>query len=371
MAVGAVGVLAAACGDKRPPVNSEVSGPPGPPPNATLQFDASTKPPACNIPQPTVCDCVDLPLLTDAPNLYFVLDKSGSMAEEAKWTSVRSTVLAIVRSLGPRASFGVALFPHPVLGGCHPGAEVLSTRRGDAPAGSEGPTLKMLTSQTNVSPGGGTPTGNTLRALKPRLASLAGRTYVILATDGGPNCNGLATCDYSMCMPNMEGAPGCPLGGPNCCTPQTYGAESCLDRDNTVAAIAELAQAGIKTYVIGVPGSAPYASALDAMAQAGGAARAQAPFYYRVDSSDAAALLTVLRQIAANIVASCTIPVGQITDPSLLNVYFDETIVAKDPQDGWTIEGTTITLNGLACDRVLSGAVLDVRVIGGCPTVIK
>jgi hypothetical protein len=192
---------------------------------------------------------------------------------------------------------------------------------------------------------------------------------VILATDGGPNCNASASCDHTGCLPNIEGAPGCPPNGPSCCTPQTYGAASCLDRDNTVGAVADLAASNVKTYVIGIPGSAAYADVLNAMAQAGGTARPQAPYYYATDSTET--LLAALRQIAANIVASCTIPVGQITDPTLLNVYFDEQPLKKDPKEGWSLEGTTITLNGDSCDRALSGAVLDIRVIGGCPTVIK
>lgn len=364
-----IAAVALACGDKRPPVSDGIRE--GTPPSTSLQLDASTKPPSCGIPQPTVCDCVDLPLLTDAPNLYFVLDRSGSMVEDKKWETVRTTIQTIVRSLGTRASFGAAIYPHPVLGDCYPGYEVMSVRRGDPPGSTNGPTLRTLISQTAGSPSGGTPTGPTLRAIKPKLTALEGRTYVILATDGAPNCNASAGCDYTGCTLNLENAPGCPPQGPSCCTAQAYGPEACLDRDNTVAAVAELAQAGIKTYVVGVPGSALYGDVLDAMAQAGGTARAQSPYYYRVDSTDQTALLGVLREIAANIVASCTIPVGDITDPNLLNVYFDEKPVAKDPKEGWSIEGTTITLNGLSCEKVLSGAVIDVRVIGGCPTVIK
>ena len=66
-----------------------------------------------------------------------------------------------------------------------------------------------------------------------------------------------------------------------------------------------------------------------------------------------------------------TLPVGEVKDPGLLNVYFDEQPVPYDGKSGWTIDGTTITLNGVACDKVLTGQVLDVRVIGGCPTIIK
>lgn len=367
-ATSAVLSAAGGCGgNDKPKVFSGNSG--EVPPDTSLQTDASTKPPSCGIPQPTVCDCVDVPLLTDAPNLYFVLDRSGSMAIDGKWNVVRGVVQKLVRSIGPRASFGLALFPHPQLNNCNPGIQVMSVRPGDAPAGSTGPTLKTLIQAMAPAEGGGTPTGLTLRGLKSTLTALPGRTYVVLATDGAPNCNGSATCDISLCTPNIEAEPGCDSTN-NCCLTPPYGPQACVDVD-TVTAVKELADANIPTYVIGVPGSAPYAKVLDDMATAGGTARAQSPFYYRVDSADETALLDAMREVAAKIVASCTLPVGEVKDPNLINLYFDEQPVPRDGQEGWTMDSTTITLHGLACDKVMSGAVLDVRVIGGCPTIIK
>jgi hypothetical protein len=94
------------------------------------------------------------------------------------------------------------------------------------------------------------------------------------------------------------------------------------------------------------------------------------PFYYRVDTADESALHAALSQIAAKIVASCTLPLGsKPPDPNLVNVYLDEMVVARDPVDGWKLDGSTVTLLGKTCNRVLQGDVLDVRVIAGCPTV--
>jgi hypothetical protein len=339
------------------------------PPDAEFKFDAAA-PPSCSIPQSSVCQCVDVPLLTDAPNMYFVLDRSGSMSADGKWDTVRQVVQSVAQSLGPRANYGVALFPHPTEEDCTPGIEVLPVSPGDSPAGSIGPTMKILLASLGaVVPGGGTPTAATLRALKSRLTALPGRTYVVLATDGAPNCNANAQCTASLCTANIEGVPGCDATT-NCCTATTFGATACVDVDS-VNAVAELEQANIPVYVIGVPGSAPYADLLDNMAKAGGKPRTQSPFYYRVDSTDSAALLDAMREVAANIVASCTLPVGAVADPNLINVYFDGQVVPRDAGGGWSINGTTITLNGVSCDKVMSGAVLDVRVIGGCPTIIK
>ena len=169
---------------------------------------------------------------------------------------------------------------------------------------------------TTVAPVGGTPTAATLTALKPELEGFAGLTFVILATDGGANCDPNAVCDVDTCTANLDGvtitqktdagtaAVVCqPLTPPNCCVPPPLGAGNldCLDTQATTAAVAALKAAGIPVYVVGILGSAPYETMLDGLAQAGGTARATAPYYYRVDTADAQALTTALSEIAAKI----------------------------------------------------------------------
>jgi hypothetical protein len=137
-----------------------------------------------------------------------------------------------------------------------------------------------------------------------------------------------------------------------------------------VNAVTAITKMGIPTYVIGVPGSAPYASVLDQLATAGGTARTSEPLYYRVDTTDQAALEAALSQIAAKITATCTLTLAQPPpDPTHVNVYFDNQPVPADPTNGWTLNGSTVTLVGAACQEVMSGAVLNVRVVAGCPTV--
>ena len=75
--------------------------------------------PTCNLgPEGGVCGCADQPLVTDVPNIYFVLDRSASMNDLNKWTTVRTVLADIVVQLGPRAKFGVTVFPDPSEGGC-------------------------------------------------------------------------------------------------------------------------------------------------------------------------------------------------------------------------------------------------------------
>lgn len=295
------------------------------------------------------------------------------MADDSKWTTVRIVVSQVMESLGPRANFGLAMFPQPsTTEACAPGTQSMSVRPGDAPAGTQGPTTKALLAITSGAPSGGTPTAETLRNLTPTLTALSGRTFVILATDGGPNCNANAACNADTCIDNLESYPGCPPNGPpNCCDASVYGPLDCLDAQPTVDAVAAIAGAGIPVYVVGVPGSGPYAGLLDQVATAGGTARASEPLYYRVDTSDESAFETALAQIAAKITATCTLTLSQPPpDPTHVNVYFDDQPVPADPTNGWTLDGSTITLVGTACDQVMSGTVLNVRVVAGCPTVV-
>ncbi len=316
------------------------------------------------------CGCLELSLLGAAPNIYFILDRSGSMNDADKWSTVRTVVAKTVVKLGPRANFGAAVFPDPLGADCDPGVEVFAPRRGDSPAGIGGPTGIGLVTSTNVPASGGTPTAATIRALTPRLSGLPGKTFAILATDGGPNCNLTTACDVNSCIPNIEGAVGCAPGGASCCDPATYGPGQCLDGKASIDAVTALSAAGVPTYVVGVPGSGPYAALLDSLAVAGGTPRSVSPRYYNVDSTDAAAFATALAQVAAKITATCVLKLETAPpDPTHVNVYLDDVVVPPDTANGWTLDGTTVTLTGTTCARVMSGEVLDLRVIAGCPTV--
>jgi hypothetical protein len=372
-------VVAFACGapDRPPPLEDTISNsqfPDGSPPPPIKVGPPHA--PMCNLgPEGGVCACTDQPLLEDAPNIYFVLDRSGSMADLNKWPNITSVLFELVVALGPRASIGAAIFPDLSANNCVPGGEIFATRRGDAPAGTAGPTVAALKAVLQpVVPGGGTPMALTLNSLLPRLKSLPGKTYVVLATDGGPNCNGSATCTIDQCISNIEKASNCPVAQ-NCCTTQYMnGPENCIDAQRTVDAVAAIAAAQIPVYIVGVPGSAPYAHVLDQLAQAGGTARGSEPQYYAADTADQATLLKLLSSIAAKITGKCTLELDTVPpDPGLVNVFFDERVVpqmgADGSADGWTLDGTTVTILGASCQKILSGGVLDVRVVAGCPTV--
>jgi len=328
---------------------------------------ASLKPPGCGVgPDGGVCDCIDSPLLVDPPNFYFVLDRSGSMAAGDKWDTMRAAVSDIMSAIGPRASFGATIFPGRNMA-CDTGLEIMSTRPGDSPSGSAGPANRFLLDATQRYPAyGGTPTAATLDALVSKLPGLPGKTFAILATDGAPNC-AATTCGSAACLPNIEGTNGCTPNGPSCCEKEMG---LCLDSEASIAAVQKLKEAGVPTFVIGIPGSQAYGSVLDRMAAAAGTSQTGSPGYYKVDATDKADLVAALRKVAAKIVATCTFELKEPpADVNRLNVYLDEKIVPREATNGWKIEGKTVTLTGKTCDAVMRGDVLDVRIILGCPTV--
>jgi hypothetical protein len=316
------------------------------------------------------CTGTEIPLEVNAPNLYFVLDASGSMQEDSKWSNVQAVVAQLITELGERARFGAAVFPAPLTNECATGVEVMPLRLGD----SQGATASAFMTATSITPVGGTPTAATIAALTPELGGFPESTFAVLATDGGPNCDAALACGVDQCTSNMDGAQGCPVGGtPNCCDPTTgIGGLGCLDGPRATQAVSALSAAGVPTYVLGIPGSAPYAAVLDDLATAGGTARPTEPLYYRVDSADTSALGAAFAQIAAQITASCTFILKHAPkQPDEFNVYVGGAVVPRDGPDGWSLQGTKLALEGATCASIRSGTALSVRVLEGCPTVTR
>jgi hypothetical protein len=305
-------------------------------------------------------------IVTDPPNVYFVLDRSGSMATPAsggtRYSVVQNAAAQLVKKLALLIKPGATVFPG---NGdqCAPGLEVFAPTF-DKPSA-------FASATGSVVPLGGTPTAATLSALLPKLTSLPGKTVVVLATDGGPNCNADAACDASGCMENIEGcSPGdtCCAQGQNCCAATgPAGPLNCVDHDPAVQAVAALAAAGIKVYVIGIPGSQYYEKVLADMALAGGASVPAYPFYYKVD--DLATIYGVLASAAGSAIP-CDFQLADApADPNLTNVYFGTQVVAQDPVDGWTWSALdAISLHGKSCNALHAGQVSQVQIVSGCPT---
>ena len=314
----------------------------------------------------------------DPPNLYFVLDSSGSMAttvgQTTRYRLVQAAAIELVKNLGGLINVGAALFPFASNASpCQAGGEVLPVTPGDELD------ISTFAKLTSVQPFGGTPTAATLEGLYPTLTKLPGRTIVVLATDGGPNCNAIASCGAEDCMDNIEsfcGAGGCCTPtGPSCCGPNTdQGMLNCIDRKASVDAVAKLAAAGVRVYVVGVPGSETYGAVLDQMALVSGAPQIAPPFYYKVE--DYSSLAGTLGSIAA-LEVSCKFDLDTPPpDPNLVNVYLDDEVIPRGSGDGWVwgpVDSSghqrALELRGEACKRLKSGKVEQVQIAAGCPTV--
>jgi hypothetical protein len=339
----------------------------------------------------------------DRPNLYFILDASGSMgdplsadATQTKYEASIAAITSVLKSIGHRVSYGAALFPRPAQDSCQPGMQVFETQPGDSVAcalsGKTGTVLSTLVRRLHAyTPAGGTPLSETLASLVPMLTALSGKTAVILATDGAPNCNPNATCASNLCETNLshwQYSNGLVCEAPvNCCDPSvvTNGPLDCVDNVATNEALSQLKAASIPTYVIGLPSATTLSAVLDSMAVAGGTARATSPRYYETD--DAQSLADTLRRIATSIAVSCTMKLSQ-SPPNWAQVavYFDNALIpalrddswnpldAGDPTssgDGWRQVGaSTLQISGAYCDELLTGDVMQVQIASGCPTYI-
>ena len=333
-----------------------------------------------------LCGDQQIPAIANPPNLYFVVDRSGSMGDPlpgspySKYENARIAISVMLRAVGHRVRYGAGVYPAFLNNdGCATGLQVFPTTDGDPPSyaamGENGPILSdLLRRLGTVAPSGGTPTAATLRALEPTIAGLSGKkTYVVLMTDGAPNCNLDLRCGVGGCIPNIEGLS---YGGTlcdanfNCCAPQIDMGD-CVDDEASEAAVADYEKAGIDTYVVGMPGSEAYRAILGRLAVAGNTARAGNTPYYAVSDTDE--LTEALRSIGAEVAISCDLALTQAPDdPALVNVYFDSQVVPKDADNGWTFSGdSSIRFEGDACTSLTSGDVLNVQVLSGCPTVVR
>ncbi len=323
----------------------------------------------------------------DPPNLYFLVDRSGSMdaipagSTRTKYDLARRVLGELMRVIGHRVRYGASVFPATAsTDSCGPGREVFVPTVGGMPSCTDDldPVLgEFLDVFRYYKPGGATPTSAALAELRPALEALDGDTFLVLITDGAPNCNLEASCGIDECMPNIEGArvgnTSC-TGDVNCCDPDLFGElapGNCVDLAASEREVLELAEHGIPTYVIGMPGAEPYAAVLDRLARAGGTARSGKTAYYAV--SDQGELKEALYSIGTGVAIRCSIELdAPPEDLDRVNVYFDGNVVPRDDEDGWSWDGPRrIEVHGAACDELSSGAVIDARAVFGCDSVVR
>jgi hypothetical protein len=315
------------------------------------------------------------------PNVLLVVDKSLSMNQTPtgfdanKWDALHAALAATFDAASANLSLGLDLYPRVAAANCEmPTSEdiVVSIQ-----AGTDAAPL-ILAELEDTAPSGGTPTAAALtRALDYYTTGagmdLRGERYVLLATDGGPNCNADLTCEAATCTLNIENK--CPANM-NCCDAalDPEGPTKCLDEDASIDAVAALTAAGIKTFVVGIPGTEDYAATLDLLAAESGVTNPDAPPDYFAVSADGGdgGLSAVLGAIATEIISSCRLPLEENPpDLSQIFVVVDGQLVQRDDADGWQLDRDTspptVELTGAACDQVEAGGVEYINISYGCP----
>jgi len=291
--------------------------------------------------------------------IVFVIDRSGSMSQPlnpggvSRWEAMRAVLGRTLPPFEDAIRMGVLLYPRrpdsnalASAQACDqlPGAGVhVPPRRGNADA--------VLAAIGGDGPSGATPTAAAVaRATRYTLGegSRELARYLVVATDGAPNCN--ATLDPATCV--------CSYGTPSCAS-AGVGARYCLDDDGAVAAVGAARAQGVSTYVVGIDGDlAPeYVAVLDRMAVAGGRALPSgARRYYSIQN--AAALTQAFEAIQRTILRCAYVTPSRPDRPDRISVRVGGVEVSRDAarRDGWDwtdVAYGELTLFGPACDRVL------------------
>lgn len=318
--------------------------------------------------------------------MLFVVDGSGSMSQNNKWTAATTALKAIFADMNKAADPGI-------------GVGMLVFSDSQDPTGGNGPypnpndvpinfvgsaQLSALDNRLGGSPFDGTPTGSALQGGYTELENFVamtplppgGQKVLVLLTDGVPTDN---------CAQN---------GG-------SYTSNACV-----VEAAAELMKAKpqgpILTYVIGT-GVFPSTDLtnfdpnfLGNLALAGGSGPKNCNpnensvstdlCYFEVDPTQGSASQTEMAfENAINAirgqVLSCTFPLNVNTDagmidPTKVNVTVDGMTVSQDPVNGWTYDNPTnpteIIFHGTSCNELKNpdAGSAQVNIILGCATVV-
>lgn len=290
------------------------------------------------------------------PNIHLVLDRSGSMSLDptgavptattsAKWEDLASTLTSILDNYGDKANeWGMSLFPTATTyHSCTAGSIAV-------PLGAPAAVIPAIKSAIGVynrsnllAYNGYTPTTAAIQGVVDHVLLNDGtrNNYVVLMTDGLPNCAGSPESGVT------------PL----------------------IAAL--YAQSpSVRTFVIGfgsetapnpIASQATDPALLNDWAVAGHTDRSGPTKYYQ--ASDAASLSAAFQDIVSG-VAQCTFNVTTApADPNLVAGYINGVAINKDLVNGFSYDAASqsVTFHGTSCQQIQNNATADVQVVYGCP----
>lgn len=321
--------------------------------------------------QPSRCIPGTFELTARAADVVFVIDRSGSMSSGlssdrmaprglSRWELLRDALAATLPLFQLRLDVGALFYPTFVQAdrGAYCAFEQ-APRLDVSPA--TGSAAEVLSLFASTGPRGGTPTFAAMSsayAWFTRHVSRARSRSLVLATDGGPNCN--PGIDPTRCV--------CVGGAGPACRPQITGdTTQCLDDERTVRLLRDIATSPalpIPTYVVGIaPDVEPALSTtLTAMAIAGGRPKVlpdgTRTFYSVRQAGD---LSTALTQIQQAITRCAFVTPSQPDSVDGLGLSIDGVVLPRDPSrlDGWDWTDRAygeVTLFGPACERLTSAS---------------
>jgi hypothetical protein len=277
---------------------------------------------------PPICGQQEFTLSKVPPNVMLVLDRSASMIEPiatgattTKYDDLKSAIGSLVGRYDDTMRFGATFFASD--DDCQAGLV-------GSVAAKNGSTIEQQLAL--LPPGGNTPTATTLDAViaSHQLADPTRANYLVLATDGIPNCD-----------------------------------------DVDVKKRIEAFYAGtprVRTFIIGIGSETDsQPGLLNDWADAGHTARAGDVHYYQTNSSTT---LDAAFDAIAGDIASCDFKLTNPPDAQDLQVWENGFPVAPSWTSGWTFDASTetLSLHGAPCDAVKNQAGTKVSVVYACPT---
>ena len=309
--------------------------------------------------------CAESTFIVDKPlvDVLIVLDRSGSMCQDDLWEPMRDATIQVVTNMEDEVNFGLELFPGETL---NTGVNCVNPTIA-VEIGTLGTSDVISTHLNDLDPicGGATPTAAALVNAKTYLNGLGGESkkYVLLATDGAPNCN--TSLDRQTCICTT----------PSGCAGVWGQTISCLDDARTYLASQDVFDAGYPVYVMGMGGAlGDWGYVMNNIAISGGTEH-----YYPV--SDVNDLVSTF-EIMLEEMISCEfnidwdqLPPQASEDPMKVNLYGDDEAIPYNigciNEMGWQwLDNDTAELCPGACNKLRAKEWLDIRVTFGCTTIV-
>jgi hypothetical protein len=294
---------------------------------------------------PVACVQGDFPLSRAYPTVMFVLDRSTSMETEMgnrlqsenRWQALGRALETALPAIDSNVQVGALLFPSTASSqSCSVSSSAnLVPKRGNV--------AQLVSLMRNTSPGGATPTAAALDSAASLLLSTRASNSaraLVLATDGGPDCNESLPARGCRCA-NANGL----------CNSATR----CLDDVRTIERISTYAARGLPTFVIGIQseGDTAFSDVLDAMAVAGDRPQSNAAQKYYAARSEAeleAALDTISRVIGTCLYLTSSVPNAGGT----IQLVLDGVVLSEELWRWHDRNNGEIELHPGVCDQVLA-----------------